>query len=178
MSAIKEIRVGGTNYDITDKNIATIEETSTASQAYSVGDYLVYQGVLYKVTSAISQGGALTVGSNITSTSVGDELAKIESTVNGLVNDTPVYYQDYSFSSMTLSGGQSNNSSHAFTAPATGYIIGAVTCLPSSTWVQVCLNQNTDFTTNTIGINANNLSSSSVTVTPKVRILWVKATSV
>ena len=84
MSEIKEIRVGGTNYDLTDKNIATIEDTSTASQAYSVGEYLAYNGILYKVTTAISKGDPLTVGSNIASTLVGNELKAVNSAIDTL----------------------------------------------------------------------------------------------
>lgn len=53
--------------DITDTQqmIAPIEAGPTASQAYAVGKQLVYNGLLYKVTSAIAQGDALTVGTNI-----------------------------------------------------------------------------------------------------------------
>lgn len=53
--------------DITDTQemIAPIEAGPTASQAYAVGKQLVYNGLLYKVTSAIAQGDTLTVGTNI-----------------------------------------------------------------------------------------------------------------
>lgn len=53
--------------DITDTQemIAPIEAGPTASQAYAVGKQLVYNGLLYKVTSAIAQGDTLTAGTNI-----------------------------------------------------------------------------------------------------------------
>ena len=53
--------------DITDTQemIAPIEAGPTASQAYAVGKQLVYNGLLYKVTSAIAQGDTLTVSTNI-----------------------------------------------------------------------------------------------------------------
>jgi hypothetical protein len=54
-------------------NFATVESTTTASQAYAVGDFLVYNKLLYKVTAAISQGGTITPGTNIVQTTVGDE---------------------------------------------------------------------------------------------------------
>jgi len=49
----------------TQQMIAPIEAGPTASQAYAVGKQLVYNGLLYKVTSAIAQGDTLTVGTNI-----------------------------------------------------------------------------------------------------------------
>ena len=60
-----------------DENIAYIETSSTASQAYAVGDYLVYNGQLYVVTAAISSGQTLTVGTNISATTVGSELTAL-----------------------------------------------------------------------------------------------------
>lgn len=54
---------------------ATIESSSTASKAYSVGDYLVYDGDLYKVTTAIASGGTITPNTNVEQTTVGAEIA-------------------------------------------------------------------------------------------------------
>lgn len=54
-------------------NLATIETTTTASQAYAVGDYLVYGGQLYKVTTAIASGGTITTtgsSANVAATTV------------------------------------------------------------------------------------------------------------
>lgn len=58
-------------------NIATVESTNKASKAYAKGDYLVYEGTLYKVTANIANGGTLTVGTNITATSAGGELTSL-----------------------------------------------------------------------------------------------------
>ena len=79
-----------TNRELTEEvnevksNLATIETTSTASKAYSVGDYLVYKGQLYEVTSAIASGGTLTVGTNIVATTVGNVLSTINSNLSDL----------------------------------------------------------------------------------------------
>lgn len=54
---------------------ATIESSSTASKAYSVGDYLVYDGNLYKVMTAIASGGTITPNTNVEQTTVGAEIA-------------------------------------------------------------------------------------------------------
>lgn len=53
--------------DITDTQemIAPIEAGPTASKAYAKGKQLIYNGLLYKVTTAIAQGDTLTVGTNI-----------------------------------------------------------------------------------------------------------------
>ena len=56
---------------------ASIEKGATASKAYNVGDFLVKDGILYKVTNAITKGGALTVGTNIVMTTVGGELSEM-----------------------------------------------------------------------------------------------------
>lgn len=67
-------------------NLATIESSTTASQAYAVGDYLVYNGILYKVISAIDSGETLTPNTNIEATTEGAELTSLNkglSTTNG-----------------------------------------------------------------------------------------------
>lgn len=61
--------------------LATVESTSTASQNYAVGEYLVYNGILYKVISEIQSGQTLTPGTNISATNAGDELTALN---NGL----------------------------------------------------------------------------------------------
>ena len=58
---------------------ASIESGETASKAYNQGDFLVKDGILYKVTNAIVKDDALTVGTNIVPTTVGGELSEIKS---------------------------------------------------------------------------------------------------
>ena len=59
----------------------SIESGATASKAYNVGDFLVKDGTLYKVTVDIAEGDTLTVGTNIAMTTVGSELSSIKSSV-------------------------------------------------------------------------------------------------
>ena len=54
--------------------LAPVESSSTASQAYSVGEYLILDGVLYKVTTAIASGETITAGTNVTSFLISDHL--------------------------------------------------------------------------------------------------------
>lgn len=67
-------------FEITDAaargDFATIETSTTASKAYAVGDFLLLNGVLYKVTAAIAQGGAIASGTNVVATTIGDEVAE------------------------------------------------------------------------------------------------------
>ena len=58
--------------DIEDSMIESIgdQETSPASTSHGPGDLIIYKNQLYKVTSSISQGDALTVGTNITATNI------------------------------------------------------------------------------------------------------------
>ena len=55
---------------------ASIESGAFASKAYNVGDFLVKDGTLFKVTNAIAKDNALTVGTNIAMTTVGSELSE------------------------------------------------------------------------------------------------------
>lgn len=60
---------------------AAVESSATASQAYEAGDYVVVNGILRKVKSAISNGN--TIGdSNSTATTVTGELATVGDSVS------------------------------------------------------------------------------------------------
>ena len=77
---------GALNTKSNNSNLATVESGTTASQAYTVGDYLVYNGQLCKVISAIAQGDTLTVGTNIEVTTSGGEFKKINSDLDNKAN--------------------------------------------------------------------------------------------
>ena len=73
-------RVYSGNADVTHYvlgDFATVEDSTTASKAYKVGEYLVYNNRLYRVTTAIASGGTITVGTNCVQTTVGDELSNM-----------------------------------------------------------------------------------------------------
>ena len=54
---------------------ATVEESTTASRPYKVGEHLILNNVLYRVTVAIAQSGTITPNTNCKQTTVGDEIA-------------------------------------------------------------------------------------------------------
>lgn len=60
---------------------AAVESSATASQAYKAGDYVVVNGVLRKVKSAIVKGGAIS-NSNSTATTVTGEFATLRDSVS------------------------------------------------------------------------------------------------
>ena len=71
-----------TTFDVTNANTVILEEnfanretSTTASRTYQVGEYLVLNSKLYKVTQAIAQGGTISVGVNVTQKNIGDELS-------------------------------------------------------------------------------------------------------
>lgn len=55
--------------------LAPVENGTTASRAYAVGAYFCKDGLLYRVTAAISNGGTITPGTNCVATTVGASLA-------------------------------------------------------------------------------------------------------
>ena len=57
--------------------IASIEAGATESKAYSVGNFLVKDAILYKVTQDIVKDDVLTVGTNIELDTVASELSSI-----------------------------------------------------------------------------------------------------
>ena len=59
---------------------AAVESSTTASQAYAAGDYVVVNGILRKVKSAIAKGDTIS-DSNSTATTVGGELESIGPTL-------------------------------------------------------------------------------------------------
>ena len=58
--------------------IAGIETEATASQDYAKGDLLIKGMTLYKATAAIATGSTLTVGTNISATTIADEFIALK----------------------------------------------------------------------------------------------------
>lgn len=89
VSALQDIAAsGGSGGGASSTSIAPIESSTTASKAYAVGDLLFYNNILYKVTSAISQGGTITISgnnANVTDTDIDSEL-KTKQPTTGVVS--------------------------------------------------------------------------------------------
>lgn len=65
---------------------AAVESSTTASQAYTAGDYVVVGGVLRKVTSSIEKGSAIG-DSNSTATTVTGEINTVQHSLTNLQKD-------------------------------------------------------------------------------------------
>ena len=70
---------------------ASIEKGETASKAYSVGDFLVKNGALYKVTNAIVKDDVLTVETNIELDTVASELSSISERLSQIPQIVPMF---------------------------------------------------------------------------------------
>jgi hypothetical protein len=74
-------------------SVAVIE-TSPTTATHAVGDYIVWNGQLYEVTTAIAVGETLTVGTNISAVSVGGELTSLN---KGLATNITIERKEITF---------------------------------------------------------------------------------
>lgn len=118
MVYVESITAGNETRTIRDLNgqqmLATIEASTTASKAYAVGDYLIANNKIYKVTAAIASGGTITVGTNVTETKVGAELTELNRQISVqndvmLANAAPT---NYSFVIGGVSGGNGSENTN------------------------------------------------------------------
>ena len=61
--------------DLEDMIVAFNEPTATSTHAYAIGDYFIYNDVLYKATAAIAIGDTIVPNTNCTATNVMTEVA-------------------------------------------------------------------------------------------------------
>jgi len=112
-------------------SITTVEATSTASKAYAVGDLLIYNDTLYRVTSAISAGGTITPGTNVTVTDVETQLNGKQNTINA--SGVLIGGGSGSVSAKTLDTSTLTNDNNHI--PTSGVVKSALNDMPkSSSW--------------------------------------------
>lgn len=63
-------------------DIATVQTSNTATRNFAVGEYIVYNGIMYKVTTAIASGGTLTPGTNLTAANIGAQLKSLNDSLS------------------------------------------------------------------------------------------------
>lgn len=80
---IPESEKGASGGVATQSELCAVE-ASPSTAAHAVGDYLCYNGLLYCVTAAITVGDTLTVGGNLTLTTVGEELTLLKNAIAAL----------------------------------------------------------------------------------------------
>lgn len=76
----------------TPHSYAYIESGTTATKAYAKGDLLVFKNQLCQANSAISTGTTLTIGGNVTSTTVANQLSNINVYVG---SDQKLHFVDH-----------------------------------------------------------------------------------
>lgn len=81
MADISSIKLpDGSSYNLKDNSkvnqtqLATVETGTTASKAYAIGDYFIWNNLLYQAIAPISSGGALTANTNCVAVTVTDQL--------------------------------------------------------------------------------------------------------
>lgn len=72
-------KIDGVEQDAQDMICAYNQASATASRNYAVGDYFIYNDVLYRVTQAITAGGTIVPDTNCTTTNIGTELNQLKS---------------------------------------------------------------------------------------------------
>lgn len=80
-------------------------ESSPATANHSAGSYLVYDGVLYKVRSAIAAGETLVPGTNITATTAGAELTSLNNGLTSLENNPVIVWKSSTRSNISHATG-------------------------------------------------------------------------
>ena len=122
-----------TAVNATASNLATIESSTTASQAYSEGDYLVLNGQLYEVIADIASGETLTVGTNISATTVGSELTALNKSLMQKYSFDNAFYLSGTDTSatVTLSKPLSELNTLLVVLMGDNYVTRAVNMLPA-----------------------------------------------
>lgn len=80
-------------------SIATVEKSPAAAN-HSIGEFILYGGDLYEVTSAIAAGETLVVGTNIAAASIGEELTALN---NGLIAEEKTLVRQTELINITVS---------------------------------------------------------------------------
>ena len=121
-----DVSVGSGTVEDSIGSIAVIE-TSPATSSHAVGTYLVYNGKLYKITSAISANEQLVVGTNIVATTVGNELDLQTPTVTNSGRFSTTNIIAYKIGKVLIIGGYFSN-----TSAANGNVATINNCYPIS----------------------------------------------
>ena len=69
------------------------EASATSTHAYAVGDYFIYNNVLYQATAAIAVGATIVPDTNCTTTNVTSELIQLNTSLANVISDLE-YYED------------------------------------------------------------------------------------
>ena len=81
-STMNELESRISSFDSKISNqLGTVDDAASASEAYTVGSYIIHNGVRYIVTAAIAKGDAFNEGTNISKETVNNQIAKLNSAI-------------------------------------------------------------------------------------------------
>lgn len=72
------------SYRVQSQLTSNVEVDNTATKSYSAGDFVAVNANLYKVIASIANGGTITTGTNVSTTTVTSELKSLNSFADGL----------------------------------------------------------------------------------------------
>lgn len=85
---LQDSAIAAVKADAFDMITAYNEPTATSTHAYSVGDFFIYNDVLYRATDSIAIGDTIVPDTNCATTNVSTEIGKLESDLGNMVNIT------------------------------------------------------------------------------------------
>lgn len=144
MSDFSKIKANGVDHGLSDvkmrDNIALKELSGISSRSYSVGDYLIFDGVLYEVIQDINISDVLTINTNIESVKISDKLKHLEQSKmdNGGYIDQAVYAQNAGYATRATYADEAiqDGSGNTITSYYQQKIIHSVITIASSSWSQ------------------------------------------
>lgn len=95
-SAVAAINEVNTKVSKTEVLIAYVQTSLTASKTYVVGEQFIYNGLLYKATATIAQGGTITINGNCTlADSVTKQIKTLSDDTGDVVLTTGISYRKF-----------------------------------------------------------------------------------
>lgn len=90
-STMNELESRISSFDSKISNqLGAVDDASSASEAYTVGSYIIHNGVRYKVTAAITKGDAFNEGTNISKETVNNQIAELNTKITSLNSNIAV----------------------------------------------------------------------------------------
>lgn len=112
------------------------EASATSTHAYSVGDYFIYNNVLYQATAAIAVGATIVPDTNCTTTNVTSELIQLNNDLAGA--KTAIKYMQANTLGTPIDISSATSSGNAYQTHADGYaVINRSYQTPGSTSIRV-----------------------------------------
>lgn len=102
---LQDAAIAAVKADSQDMITAYNEPTATSTHAYDVGDFFIYNDVLYRATDTIAIGDTIVPDTNCTTTNVTTELNTIDSNISTLDNKVKTKTVELSITSTTAAYG-------------------------------------------------------------------------